>query len=64
MAAWRAKDIGGPEALPDWMMRPEREHSGMSFGVRWDPATVRAASAATLAILADCTQQQQQQPRL
>ena len=51
MAAWQAKDDGGAAALPDWMLRPERLHGGMSFGTRWEAATLRAASAATLALI-------------
>jgi hypothetical protein len=55
VAAWQAKEVGGAGALPDWMTRPERLHSGMSFGMRWDAGTLRAASAATLAIIGDQT---------
>jgi hypothetical protein len=50
-AAWQAKEDRGVDALPDWMRRPERLHSGMSFGTGWDAATLHAASAATLAII-------------
>ena len=51
MAAWKAKEDFGNDALPDWMVRLERQHSGMSFGTRWDSAALRAASAATLDII-------------
>ena len=51
IAAWQAKEEGGDDALPGWMLRPERLHSGMSFGTRWDPAVLRAAHAAPLAII-------------
>lgn len=51
IAAWQAKEERGDDALPGWMLRPERLHSGMSFGTRWDPAVLRAANAATLAII-------------
>lgn len=51
VAAWQAKEDGGNDALPDWMLRPERLHSGMSFGTRWDSAILRAASVTTQGII-------------
>ena len=51
VAAWQAKEDNGEHALPEWMHRTERAHTGMSFGTRWKPETLGAASAATLALI-------------
>ena len=51
VAAWQAKEAGGEHSFPPWMARPERQHSGMSFGTRWTDAALQAANPSTRALI-------------